>query len=97
MASLYKDDFSKLEYEGWQRVAGQYLTNWATLTQLFIEPLLDAANVSKNMKVLDVACGPGIVSEKIKLLKCGSRQVVRLQVIDPEKMILLQPGRMILK
>ena len=69
MPATHNDDFSKLEYEGWQRVAGQYLTNWATLTQLFIEPLLDAANVSKNMKVLDVACGPGIVSEKIKVRK----------------------------
>ena len=69
MPAIYKDDFSKLEYEGWQRVASQYLTNWASLTQLFIEPLLDAAHVSKNMKVLDVACGPGIVSEKIKARK----------------------------
>ena len=61
------DEFSKLEYEGWQRVAGQYIDNWANLTQQFIEPLLNAVRVSEGMKVLDVACGPGIVSEKIRL------------------------------
>ena len=69
MTLIQKDEFSKLEYEGWQRVAGQYLAKWAKLTQLFIEPLLDAANVGKTMKVLDVACGPGIVSEMIRARK----------------------------
>ncbi len=65
MPPIQDDDFSKLEYEGWQRVAHQYIDNWANLTQQFVEPLLDAAQISKGMKVLDVACGPGIVSEKI--------------------------------
>jgi ubiquinone/menaquinone biosynthesis C-methylase UbiE len=65
MLEIQNDDFSKLEYAGWQRVADKYLDCWAKLTGQFIEPLLDAANVSKGMKVLDVACGPGIVSEKI--------------------------------
>ncbi len=59
------DDFSKLEYSGWQRVANKYMDNWAKLTQQFIQPLLDTANVTKGMKVLDVACGPGLVSGKI--------------------------------
>ncbi|MGQ0737760.1 MAG: class I SAM-dependent methyltransferase [Bacteroidota bacterium] len=63
--SIQNNDFSKLEYEGWQRVAGKYLDNWANLTQQFIDPLLNAAGVKKEMKVLDVACGPGIVSKKI--------------------------------
>jgi len=65
MPQIQDDDFSKLEYESWQRVAGRYLDSWANLTQQFIEPLLNAAKVSKGMKVLDLACGPGIVSEKI--------------------------------
>ncbi len=63
--STQNNDFSKLEYEGWQRVASKYLDNWANLTQQFIDPLLNAAGVNKEMKVLDVACGPGIVSKKI--------------------------------
>ena len=65
MLKIQKDDFSKLEHTGWQRVADKYLDHWAKLTRQFIDPLLDAANVSKGMRVLDVACGPGIVSEKI--------------------------------
>ncbi len=60
-----ENDFSKLEYAGWQRVADKYLDHWAKLTGQFIEPLLDAANVRQGMRVLDVACGPGIVSERI--------------------------------
>ena len=65
MSTIQTDDFSKLEYAGWQSVAGKYMDNWAKLTRQFIEPLLDAANVGKGMKVLDVACGPGLVSDKI--------------------------------
>ena len=65
MSTIQTDDFSKLEYTGWQSVAGKYMENWAILTRQFIEPLLNAANVGKGMKVLDVACGPGLVSEKI--------------------------------
>ncbi len=63
------DDFSKLEYEGWQRVAGLYNDHWGHLTRQFIEPLLDAARISKGQKVLDVASGTGIVAEKIHARK----------------------------
>lgn len=66
MPPIRDDDFSKLEYTGWQRVADQYLGVWSGLTKQYIDPLLDAADVKKGMKVLDVACGPGIVSKKIK-------------------------------
>ena len=65
MPQIKDDDFSKLEYEGWQRVASKYMANWANLTQQFFEPLLNAARISKGMKVLDLACGPGIACEKI--------------------------------
>ena len=44
MSQILNDDFSKLGYEGWQRVAGQYLDCWANLTKNF-EPLLNAAKV----------------------------------------------------
>jgi ubiquinone/menaquinone biosynthesis C-methylase UbiE len=66
MIKIRTDDFSKLEYEGWQRVADKYLDCWANLTQLFITPLLNAVRVKEGMKVLDIACGPGIVSKKIR-------------------------------
>jgi ubiquinone/menaquinone biosynthesis C-methylase UbiE len=54
--------FAKFEHEGWQRVAGKYDSVWASSTRQFIPPLLDAAEVSKGMSVLDVGCGPGYVS-----------------------------------
>ena len=54
--------FAKFEHEGWQRVAGKYDSIWASSTRQFILPLLDAAEVSGGMLVLDVGCGPGYVS-----------------------------------
>ena len=56
------DRFTKFEHEGWQRVADKYDSTWSSSTRQFIEPLLDAANVSAKMSILDVGCGPGYVS-----------------------------------
>lgn len=69
MIKILNDDFSKLEYEGWQRVAGVYNDHWAHLTRQFIAPLLNAAGVTKDSKVLDVACGTGIVSGQIQAMQ----------------------------
>ena len=54
--------FAKFEYEGWQRVAGNYDSVWASSTRQFIRPLLDAAQVTGSRSVLDVGCGPGYVA-----------------------------------
>jgi SAM-dependent methyltransferase len=56
------DAFTKFEHEGWERVADKYDSTWATSTRQFIGPLLDAANVSAKMSILDLGCGPGYVS-----------------------------------
>src|SRR5881409_4058809 len=56
------DAFTQLEHAGWERVAGNYDSVWASLTRQFIEPLLNAAGVARGMQVLDVACGPGYVA-----------------------------------
>jgi SAM-dependent methyltransferase len=56
------EGFAKFEHEGWQRVAGKYDSVWASSTRQFIPPLLDAAEVTENMSVLDVGCGPGYVA-----------------------------------
>ena len=69
MPNIFHDDFSKLEHEGWSRVAGVYDKSWAHLTKQFIEPLLKASAIRPGMKVLDVACGPGYVSQSIYLKK----------------------------
>jgi SAM-dependent methyltransferase len=54
--------FTKFEHEGWERVADQYDSTWASSTRQFIPALLDAAEVSGKMSILDVGCGPGYVS-----------------------------------
>src|SRR5256886_17289227 len=54
--------FAKFEHEGWQRVAGKYDSVWASSTRQFIPPLLDSAEVTGSMVVLDVGCGPGYVA-----------------------------------
>lgn len=57
-----KDTFTQFEHEGWARVADKYDSTWSSSTRQFIQPLLDAANVSAKMSILDVGCGPGYVS-----------------------------------
>ena len=56
------DAFAEFERAGWERAAARYEEYW-TDTVLFVEPLLDAAGVRSGSRVLDVACGPGFVSE----------------------------------
>ncbi|PYI84262.1 MAG: hypothetical protein DMF09_08790, partial [Verrucomicrobia bacterium] len=57
-----KDEFTQFEHAGWERVADKYDSVWSSLTRQFIPYLIEAARVSPGMSVLDVACGPGYVS-----------------------------------
>lgn len=57
------EGFSRLEQEGWKRAAGSYEHWWSSLTRSFVEDLVEAAGVRRGMDVLDLACGPGYVSE----------------------------------
>ena len=50
------------EHAGWQRAAGRYNDTFAQATAPFIAPLLAAAGVSADTRVLNVACGPGHVA-----------------------------------
>ena len=50
------------EHAGWQRAAASYNDTFAHATAPFVAPLLDAAGVSADKRVLDVACGPGHVA-----------------------------------
>jgi SAM-dependent methyltransferase len=56
------DAFWEFERAGWERASEHYDACW-TDTSLFVEPLLDAAGVRAASRLLDVACGPGYVSE----------------------------------
>ncbi len=50
------------EHAGWEKAASDYRATFAAATQEFVEPLLDAAGVAVGTRVLDLACGPGIVT-----------------------------------
>jgi ubiquinone/menaquinone biosynthesis C-methylase UbiE len=63
-----EDEFSRFEHEGWERVADQYDSIWSSLTRQFIPYLIEEAQVSAGMSVLDVACGPGYVSDAVRKL-----------------------------
>jgi ubiquinone/menaquinone biosynthesis C-methylase UbiE len=61
-----EDEFTRFQYEGWERVADKYDSVWSSLTRQFIAYLIETSRVSPGMSVLDVACGPGYVSDAIR-------------------------------
>src|SRR5437016_3316981 len=63
-----EDEFSRFEHEGWERVANKYDSVWSSLTRQFIPYLIEEAQVSAGMSVLDVACVPGYVSGAVRKL-----------------------------
>lgn len=65
---MTKDAFSRFEHAGWERVAHKYDSVWSSLTRQFIPYLMEAARVSASMSVLDIACGPGYVSDTVRKL-----------------------------
>jgi SAM-dependent methyltransferase len=54
--------FHDFEQSGWQRASAYYSRTFGTLTCQTAEPLLDAAGVTRGLRVLDVATGPGYVA-----------------------------------
>src|SRR5918996_3859104 len=58
------EGFKAFEAEGWGDRAATYGDLLGTLTARLAEPLLDAAGVRHDMRVLDVATGPGYAAER---------------------------------
>ena len=56
------DDFSIFEHDGWERACAGYEAHFGRLTRQSATALLDAARVIAGLRVLDVCCGPGIVT-----------------------------------
>jgi SAM-dependent methyltransferase len=56
------DAFNAFEASGWEEKAGGYDRLVGHVTSRFAGPLLDAANVKRRTRVLDVATGPGYVA-----------------------------------
>ncbi len=52
----------EFEYAGWQAAAPAYAKSFAVATKQFVQPLLDAVSAGVGVTVIDVACGPGVVS-----------------------------------
>jgi SAM-dependent methyltransferase len=57
-----RDAFWEFERAGWDRASARYDECWGD-TEVFVAALLDSARVGRGSRVLDVACGPGYVSQ----------------------------------
>jgi len=58
------EGFKEFEARGWNRRADTYGEMLGGMTARLAEPLLDAAGVRHDMRVLDLATGPGYVAER---------------------------------
>ncbi|HEY1797666.1 MAG TPA: methyltransferase domain-containing protein [Stellaceae bacterium] len=56
------DTIRQFEHAGWERAAGAYADTFAHASGTYIQALLDAAAIGTGIRVLDLACGPGIVT-----------------------------------
>jgi SAM-dependent methyltransferase len=56
------DAFHDFEHAGWQRAASAYLDTFGHVTLQAVEPLLDAVHAGPNVRLLDIATGPGYVA-----------------------------------
>ena len=54
--------FRRFEHDGWDRLCRGYHHHWEHLTTQIIPAMLEAAGVTRDTSLLDVACGPGYVS-----------------------------------
>ena len=54
------------EHGRWQRAATVYEATFASATRPFIDALLDAADVARGVRLLDIACGPGFVASQAR-------------------------------
>lgn len=60
------DRFHDLELSGWRRLASGYARHYEPLVSQAITPLLAAAGVARDARVLDLCCGPGYVCAEIR-------------------------------
>jgi ubiquinone/menaquinone biosynthesis C-methylase UbiE len=56
------ETFGSFEHHAWQKVGKAYDDFFGNLTTQSIEPLLDAAGISRGTQMLDIATGPGHVA-----------------------------------
>lgn len=54
--------FADFEHQAWETVSHGYEAHFARLTSQSVPALLEAAGVGRGNKVLDLCCGPGMIS-----------------------------------
>jgi len=54
--------YREFERAGWARAAAAYADSFETITCLFAKPLLEAVGARSGSKLLDVACGSGLIA-----------------------------------
>jgi ubiquinone/menaquinone biosynthesis C-methylase UbiE len=54
--------FADFEHHAWETVSRGYEEHFARLTTQSVNAILDAAEVSSSKQVLDVCCGPGMIT-----------------------------------
>jgi ubiquinone/menaquinone biosynthesis C-methylase UbiE len=57
--SFHSSAFRTFEHDGWEKAVHPYHRYFSDLTNQAIDPLLEAIQVRRGMRVLDVATGPG--------------------------------------
>jgi len=82
------DAFNAFEAAGWENRAETYDHYWPALTSRLSDPLLDAVGAGPDMRVLDVACGPGYLAAR-----AADRGATSMGVDIAEPMIKLASGR----
>ncbi len=56
------EQFSAFELSGWETNIGGYASAFGAVVRQSVGAMLDAAGVTRGMRVLDVCCGPGILA-----------------------------------
>lgn len=54
--------FDRFEQAGWESCANAYLSGFGPIISVLVEPLLNAGQVSKGSRVLDLGCGSGSIA-----------------------------------
>jgi ubiquinone/menaquinone biosynthesis C-methylase UbiE len=71
MEDKLSNAFRNFEHEGWQKAAGQYDLGFGAVTSQAVDSLLSAVAARSNVRLLDVACGPGYVALAAARLGCS--------------------------
>lgn len=63
--------FDDFERTSWGRAAGSYVDGFARLSSQTVAPLLDAVGAGSGKRLLDVGCGPGVLSSAALARGCA--------------------------